>query len=228
MTPTAEQQAILNGFNTVEGNIKVLALAGTGKTSTLLELVQQNPTQTFLYIAFNRDVKEEVERKARAKGMSNLKVKTQNGFALELARGAGLNCNNIKGYMSVKDIIARLNLTGNDKFLAYHAFQVMTRFMVSRDTTIAMKHVPKDVEEKIYNNIRRYTNMTEDKILQETDKRKKRAVQIAQRLFSSFDFNSDVMLHDVYVKLVQMHYNEIPVTEDVVLSDESIFLATKY
>ena len=123
MTPTAEQQAILNGFNTVEGNIKVLALAGTGKTSTLLELVQQNPTQTFLYIAFNRDVKEEVERKARAKGMSNLKVKTQNGFALELARGAGLNCNNIKGYMSVKDIIARLNLTGNDKFLAYHAFK---------------------------------------------------------------------------------------------------------
>ena len=221
MTPTAEQQAILNGFNTVEGNIKVLALAGTGKTSTLLELVQQNPSQTFLYIAFNRDVKEEVERKARAKGMSNLKVKTQNGFALELARGAGLNCNNIKGYMSVKDIIARLNRTGNDKFLAYHACQVMTRFMVSRDTTIAMKHVPKDVEEKIYNNIRRYTNMTEDKILQETDKRKKRAVEIAQRLFSSFDFNSDVMLHDVYVKLVQLHYNEIPVTEDVVLSDES-------
>ena len=221
MTPTIEQQAILENFTKVNGNIKVLALAGTGKTSTLLELVNQNPTQRFLYLAFNRDVKEEVERKAHANGLDNLKVKTQNGFCLELARAAGLKCRNIKGYMSVKDIISRLNLTGNDKFLAYHAFQIMTRFMASRDKTIELKHVPKDVEEKIYNNIRRYTNMTEDKILKETDKRKKSAMQIAQRLFSSFDFNSDVMLHDVYVKLVQLHYNGIPVSEDVVLSDES-------
>ena len=29
------------------------------------------------------------------------------------------------------------------------------------------------------------------------------------------------MLHDVYVKLVQLHYNEIPVAEDVVLLDEA-------
>ena len=107
MTPTIEQQAILENFTKVSGNIKVLALAGTGKTSTLLELVNQNPTQRFLYLAFNRDVKEEVERKAHANGLDNLKVKTQNGFCLELARAAGLKCRNIKGYMSVKDIISR-------------------------------------------------------------------------------------------------------------------------
>ena len=47
-------------------------------------------------------------------------------------RGAGLNCRDIKGYMSVKDTISRLNLTGNDRYLAYPAFQIMTRFATQR------------------------------------------------------------------------------------------------
>ena len=222
MTPTKEQQAILNGFNMTDENIKVLALAGTGKTSTLLELVVQNPGLTFLYMAFNKAVKDEVEAKARKANITNLKVKTQNGFCLELARGAGLQTRNIKGYMSVKDTVARLGLTGNDRYLAYPAFQIMTRFMISRDAEMTMHHIPKDVEERIYNNVRRFgKRMDESEILRETDKRMKSALNIARRLFASFDFNSDIMLHDAYVKLVQMHYNEVPVTEDVVLLDEA-------
>ena len=222
MTPTAEQAAILSGFGNTTGNICVQALAGTGKTSTLLELVAQNPQTSFLYMAFNVAVKTEVEAKAVKLGLKNLKVRTQNGFCLELARGAGLQTRNIKGYLPVKEIISRLGLYGNDRYLAYPAFQIMTRFMVSRDTEITMRHVPKDVEDKIYNNVNRFMrNATVEKVAQETDKRVKDAVRIAQRLFSSFDFRSDVMLHDVYVKLVQLHYNEIPVAEDVVLLDEA-------
>lgn len=221
MTPTSEQQAILDGFKNTTGNIKVLALAGTGKTSTLLELVKQNPSDTFLYLAFNRVVKEEVENKAKANGLHNLKVKTQNGFCLELARAAGLETRTIKGYLSVKDIISRLKLTGNDRFLAFHASQIMTRFLASADKELSLKHVPKDTEDKIYTNIRRFSARSDDSALKETDKVKRRAVQIAKDLFASFDFKSDVMLHDVYVKLVQLHYKEVPVAEDVVLSDES-------
>lgn len=223
MTPTAEQQAILDGFKNTTGNIKVLALAGTGKTSTLLELVKQNPSQTFLYLAFNRDVKEEVERKALLNGLDNLRVKTQNGFCLQLARDAGMTCRNIRGYMSVKDTISRLRLTGTDKFLAYNAFQIMTAFMISRETEMKLWQVPKSVEDKIHTTIRRSfgKDYSEERLLKETDKRKKRAFAIAKELFESFDFHSDIMLHDVYVKLVQLHFDKIPVAEDVVLSDES-------
>ena len=149
MTPTAEQAAILSGFGNTTGNICVQALAGTGKTSTLLELVAQNPQTSFLYMAFNVAVKSEVEAKAAKRGLKNLKVRTQNGFCLELARGAGCNSRNIKGYLPVKEIISRLNLTGNDRYLAYPAFQIMTRFMVSRDTEITMRHVPVEVKDKI-------------------------------------------------------------------------------
>ena len=222
MTPTAEQQDILNGFETIRNNIKVLALAGTGKTSTLLELVAAHPKTKFLYLAFNRAIKGEVEAKAKARGIRNLRVATQNSFCLEHAKSAGCKCQNIRGYMSVKDTCNRLGLTGNDRYLAYPAFQIMTRFMVSADREMTIKHIPHEVEDRFETQVRRFNkNAQESKILIEIDKRKKSALNIARRLFDSFDFSSDIMLHDVYVKLVQLHHDKISIAEEVVLLDEA-------
>ena len=72
MIPTEEQQVILNSFETIRNNIKVLALAGTGKTSTLLELVASHPEINFLYLAFNTSIKDEVASKAKARKIRNL------------------------------------------------------------------------------------------------------------------------------------------------------------
>lgn len=60
LTPTDEQSAILDAFR--EGvNIAVTARAGTGKTSTLQMLGQQG--RPGIYLAFNRRIREEAERK---------------------------------------------------------------------------------------------------------------------------------------------------------------------
>jgi len=221
MTPTAEQQSILDAFKNTTGNMKVLALAGTGKTHSLMELVKDNPDKTFLYLAFNKSIKEEVEAKAKNEGITNLKAQTQNSFCLSLARGAGMRCTNISGYMSVKMIAHRLGLYGNERFMAYPAGQIMGRFLTSNDTQITKFHIPRDVEDRIAANVRRFARQSTN-VERETQKRLDTALRIAKALFNSFDFDSDVMLHDVYVKLVQLHYNQIvPVTEDVVLLDEA-------
>jgi len=221
MNLTKEQQAILDAYKSTTGNMKVLALAGTGKTSTLMELVLANPDQSFLYLAFNKAIKDEVEAKAKSMGITNLKAQTQNSFCLSLARGAGLTCTDIKGYMSVKVIASRLGLYGNDRFMAYPASMIMGRFLVSRDSEITEKHIPRDVKDRIAANVRRYARKNTN-IEQETEKRLQTALRIAKSLFKSFDFGSNVMMHDVYVKLVQLHYdNTVPVTEDVVLLDEA-------
>jgi superfamily I DNA/RNA helicase len=221
MNLTKEQQAILDAYKSTTGDMKVLALAGTGKTSTLMELVLANPDQSFLYLAFNKAIKDEVEAKAKSMGITNLKAQTQNSFCLSLARGAGLTCTDIKGYMSVKVIASRLGLYGNDRFMAYPASMIMGRFLVSRDSEITEKHIPRDVKDRIAANVRRYARKNTN-IEQETEKRLQTALRIAKSLFKSFDFGSDVMMHDVYVKLVQLHYdNTVPVAEDVVLLDEA-------
>lgn len=65
MELTQEQKDILKAFK--EHNlIKINAYAGTGKTTTLIEIANKNPKLNFLVLVFNRSVKEELERKMPA------------------------------------------------------------------------------------------------------------------------------------------------------------------
>ncbi|EHP6639173.1 AAA family ATPase, partial [Salmonella enterica subsp. enterica serovar Schwarzengrund] len=57
---TAEQNAIIEW----KGNhLVVNAFAGTGKTSTLVNYAEANPESKMLYLAYNRAVRDEAERK---------------------------------------------------------------------------------------------------------------------------------------------------------------------
>ena len=43
--------------------LKIMAFAGTGKTSTLVEYTKKRPKMRFLYIAFNKSVQLEASKK---------------------------------------------------------------------------------------------------------------------------------------------------------------------
>jgi len=63
MNLTREQKAIVN-FNLGRQDVlKVIAFAGTGKTSTLIEYTRARPRHRFLYIAFNKSVQLEASQK---------------------------------------------------------------------------------------------------------------------------------------------------------------------
>jgi superfamily I DNA and RNA helicase len=63
---TKEQEAIINS----SGDIKINAVAGSGKTSTVIEYAKTRPPQSkILYLAFNKSVKLEAQRKFTEKGL---------------------------------------------------------------------------------------------------------------------------------------------------------------
>lgn len=66
MTPTDEQSAIL-AAGQGKDNLMIQALAGTGKSATLLMLERASKTKPILYLAFNKAVVEKIEHKPRAK-----------------------------------------------------------------------------------------------------------------------------------------------------------------
>ncbi|BCY10971.1 hypothetical protein L3i22_060590 [Actinoplanes sp. L3-i22] len=76
-TPTAQQQAIIDAYR-AEQNIAVLALAGTGKTSTLVLLAEIFPDKKIAYFAFNRSVADE----AKGKFGTNVYAATSHSFAM--------------------------------------------------------------------------------------------------------------------------------------------------
>src|SRR3954454_5462000 len=78
MNLTPEQQAIINST----GNIKINAVAGSGKTTTIIEYAKTRPSNSrILYLAFNKSVKLEAAKKFAEEGLHNVKVETAHSLA---------------------------------------------------------------------------------------------------------------------------------------------------
>lgn len=76
---TKEQQKIVSISQSmlIGESLKIQACAGSGKTSTLVEISKANPNRTFLYLAFNKSIVEE----AKNKFSHNVIVKTTHSLA---------------------------------------------------------------------------------------------------------------------------------------------------
>src|SRR5690348_1218836 len=80
MQLTAEQQNIIQST----GNIKINAVAGSGKTTTIIEYAKTRPASArILYLAFNKSVKLEATKKFAEKGLQKLKVETAHSLAFK-------------------------------------------------------------------------------------------------------------------------------------------------
>ena len=78
MQLTDEQQRIVGA----QGDIKINAVAGSGKTTTVIEYARTRlPGSKILYLAFNRSVKMEAAQKFAAKGLHNVSVETAHSLA---------------------------------------------------------------------------------------------------------------------------------------------------
>ncbi|MDA8140896.1 MAG: hypothetical protein M0036_19785, partial [Desulfobacteraceae bacterium] len=60
---TEEQQAVVACDLQPGQSLKIMAFAGTGKTSTLIAYAQARPHLRFLYVAFNKSVQLEAAEK---------------------------------------------------------------------------------------------------------------------------------------------------------------------
>ena len=78
MQLTSEQQAIIASTS----NLRINAVAGSGKTTTLIEYAKSRPSgHRILYLAFNKSVKLEAQRKFAEAGLYNVRVETAHSLA---------------------------------------------------------------------------------------------------------------------------------------------------
>lgn len=105
---TKEQEAVVKS----KGNIKINAVAGSGKTTTLMAYAAARPNQRILYLAFNKAVKLEAERKFSEKGYKHVRVETAHSLAFShVVPGSGYSIKT-EGY-KIQEIAAILELTAN-------------------------------------------------------------------------------------------------------------------
>ena len=84
MVWSVEQEAIFEWFRSGSGNLVVEALAGSGKTTTIIEASKLAPEPTILLCAFNKRIAEELQR--RIGDRLNIEAKTLHSLGYQLIR----------------------------------------------------------------------------------------------------------------------------------------------
>jgi len=127
---TSEQKQIIEAVNQYS-KIKINAFAGTGKTTTLRAITEAYRDRKFIYLAFNRAIKEEAQRKFA----SNTQVFTTHGFALHfLKRNPHLDVTRSKRVRSNYRTVEVADILGVDWETADKVNAAYTRYLQSSET----------------------------------------------------------------------------------------------
>ena len=78
MNYTKEQEEIINSK---EPSFKINAVAGSGKTTTLLEYAKQNKHLKILYLAYNKSLQQSIQKKLSEYELSNMSISTIHSLA---------------------------------------------------------------------------------------------------------------------------------------------------
>lgn len=115
--PSKYQQDIFDFIQHGNGNSVINALAGSGKTSTIVNAVKLIPsTCNALFIAFNKEIVKELEKKLA--GVKNVQVKTLHSLGLLMIRrnlGTNIEIDEYKYRTFIKKDIKQLSSADFDK-----------------------------------------------------------------------------------------------------------------
>ncbi|XP_076154729.1 F-box DNA helicase 1-like isoform X1 [Alosa pseudoharengus] len=220
MTP--EQQQILN-HNTEEDHVvKIMAFAGTGKTTTLVRYAEQMPSLRFLYVVFNKPAQMQAQRIFP----DNVSCKTIHSLAHS---AVGQRYREKLGLSSLNIFSVFRVLPDGERSIVWAKVVTKTinNFWASTDPHIDTQHVPE------------WYRSTSGHMQRPTETQKQMFVNNARRIWKKMkEFvptseSAYHMYHDGYLKLWQLegaqmeHYDVIfideaqdctPVTMDILLS----------
>ncbi|XP_070785004.1 F-box DNA helicase 1 [Enoplosus armatus] len=210
---THEQQQILSHNIQADQVVKIVAFAGTGKTTTLVKYAEQWPQLRFLYVAFNKSVACEAQRRFPR----NVDCKTVHSLAFnDVGRSYQVRQKlsfNLKPF-ALSSVLPK----GRGGFAkAKVVATTLNAFMASTDRTITTRHVPST---RIVKNHRRMDIGEYEKQLFVHD-----AQTIWNKMKDLNETEQDAyhMIHDGYLKLWQLQIPQPQLSNqyDVLFIDEA-------
>lgn len=190
---TQEQKDII--FST-EDKVKVSALAGSAKSSTLYYYAKERPFNKILYLVYNKAMKDEAEKTFGK--LSHVDIKTTHGLAYSYV--GKFYKNKLTFNYGAMDIIKDLNLNWNrDMELAVKIDAMMKEYMLCEKENfndIEMFMDNKLVRQRIINNCEKLWNLKKN-------------------------YNNNVKVeHDFYLKLFQLSKTDLSNKYDIIGLDE--------
>ena len=110
---TDEQKTIIQS----KGDIRVIAAAGSGKTSTIFGYAKERPKDKKLYVVFNATVRDEALEKSKKEKIENLTIMTAHSMAY---RADNFLITGILKYAFLSNVKLKVeNLRGEIHFLLF-------------------------------------------------------------------------------------------------------------
>jgi len=201
---THQQQAILDQ----PGDLKISAVAGSGKTATLLAYARAHGrNKKVLYLAFNRSVKMEAEQKFKAAGLLQVKVETAHSLAFKQLRMRSPNIVNAFKLHELADAlkVRKSGDTGVRYALTSHVLRYATLYC--NHPTASLRHL-------------NYLHYIDDKPSRDfADRHLEEIVRLSQRMLDLMQSGKLPLIHDYYLKQFQL--KEVSLPYDFLLFDEA-------
>jgi len=204
MVLTSEQRAITDSG----GDIRINAVAGSGKTTTLIEYARTRPRGSrILYIAFNRSVRIEARRKFDAAGLAHADVETAHSLAYRHTHGIRLG--KVREGYRVHEVAALLGLSTNgDRHAEYVLADHINRFATYFCNSDARRVTELN-----------YLDIVSGDAARQLVERNYAAIEANTRSFLAMMDRGDIgMIHDFYLKKFQLAMPRLPY--DHILFDE--------
>ncbi|RYY59535.1 MAG: ATP-dependent helicase [Chitinophagaceae bacterium] len=203
---TPQQEAIIAST----GNIRINAVAGSGKTTTLIEYAASRPAGSrILYLAFNKSVKLEAIRRFSERGLSNVTVETAHSLAYRYVMPRSNFRVKPSGYKT-HEIAALLQFPAigekhGEYIIANHINKFITYFCNSDKMKVQELNYTDTInDEQAANFVRSFYQVIEDGTRQMLAKMNRGEIEIT---------------HDFYLKRFQLMNPQLPY--DYILFDEA-------
>jgi len=189
-----------------QGNLVVNAIAGSGKTSTLIGYAARRKSGRILYLAFNKSVKQEAVEKFREHGLRNVTVETAHSLALQHMRGHSLNIYNgtYQAFDAKRFLGFKLKDAIEDMRFGRHVLQLVSKFCNS--TANAVSEV--DYLSGLQGEDRAFAAKHQDRLILN-----------ARQFLGMMDKGEIEMIHDFYLKKYQLSQPDLS-AYDCILFDE--------
>ena len=137
---TEEQVAVIKSEPGAAGIVKVIAFAGTGKTTTLAAYARARPSRRFLYIVFNVSVREEATRKFPP----NVQVTNIHRLAFSSIGWKYSKANSLRPCLVAPDVMKLLDIDGeaDAHVIAASVVATLEAFFSSSDYALGAHHLP--------------------------------------------------------------------------------------
>ena len=198
MQATEEQNNIIHCDLAPGQTLKVMAFAGTGKTTTLVEYTKKRPHLNFLYLAFNKGVQME----AAAKFPPNVTARTSHALAFRV-KGHPHKDRLVPGFRA-NMVMEALNLEQMED--ARFAMETLTSYLGSADPKVSQRHIPGRARAFYRDRGQTMPNLVE-------------LANALGRLMCRGEDERIGMLHDGYLKLYQLSNPRL--NFDCILLDEA-------